>query len=91
MTTPMHLTQFLSEAKTAELELGLSELAELGANNFMGIWDPQTLFCVVVEVMDGKPFQWHVRGPLNREGAKTWLSIVQAEITGGDERPRSMH
>ena len=91
MTTAMHLQQFLTEAKTAEIELGLSQLAALKADNYIGTWDAETGFALVVEVIAGAPFQWHVRGPLSRDGAKTWLGIVRAEIQSGAELSRLMH
>lgn len=87
MSKPLELAHFLGPEKTREIELALSELAALGATNYVGVWDAGTGFGLVVEVLEGKPFQWHLRGPLNREGAATWLGMVQAEIvsnTGGE-------
>jgi hypothetical protein len=91
MTTPLQLSHFLSKDKTAELELGLSQLAATSANNYMGVWCAETCFVVVVEVIGGRPAQWHIRGPLTQEGAKTWLGIVRAEIEAGAEVSRLKH
>lgn len=86
MSNALQFSQFLSAEKTRELEVALSELAHQKADNYVGVWDAQSGFCVVVEVMGGAPFQWHVRGPLNVEGAKLWLGMVAAEITAPGNR-----
>jgi hypothetical protein len=50
----------------------------------VGIWDETTGFCVRVYVLRGRPAQWFIRGPLNREQARE-------ELLGPAPDTSSMH
>ena len=73
---------FLSAHGLDQLVRGVSDLVAKNASSYAAVWDEATQFAVIVEVHDGTPAQWHVRGPFNREAAKHWLGIVQDEIHG---------
>lgn len=96
MTKSMQIGHFLSEECTAEIEQCVSRLVHDNASDFVGRWDKTTGFCVVVEVIAGRPYQWHVRGPLTVEGARLWLAFVESEITApamhaNESDARSVH
>ena len=73
---------FLSTHGLDQLVRGVSDLVAKNASSFAAVWDSETGFAVIVEVLDGTPAQFHVRGPLSREAATYWLGIVREEIDG---------
>jgi hypothetical protein len=90
-TSAITAALFLNAEFTAELEGRLAHMHANRVTAFTGLWCADTGFAVVVEVTEGVPFQWHLRGPLSRDGAKTWLGIVQAEICASAELSRVTH
>lgn len=71
----------LSPEITERLQQSIEEHAMKQADTFVGLWDKQTGFCVVLEFWSGKPSRWHFAGPFDDADAREWLGVIRSAIS----------
>ena len=64
----------ISFQKQVELAEAIKKAHELEETTILGVWCAETGFAVLVEIVDGKAFHWHVTGPINVNQAKRWFA-----------------
>ena len=52
------------------------------ASRWIGRWDRESGFCLMVMIKDGLPFNWCVEGPYNRDQALRFFNTCEAELSG---------
>lgn len=71
----------LGKPKADELAAALKEAKRKEATTFLGVWCPESAFCVGVAVHDGAPGQWYCQGPMSQAEAGAWFDRFLSPAT----------